>query len=114
VATSSKVSAATQPRDERSRDTRRRFEQWANNPTCGANTISAVYNVRMASVAKKEGYESTFGQSPFAIARGNTFDLNQRAQQDLGVPAQHRSGAWSRFGTRPPLARIRRYATAQH
>ena len=30
------------------RDTRRRFEQWASNPQCEANTISAVQNVRMS------------------------------------------------------------------
>ena len=56
------------------RNTRARFEQWAQNPTCQANTISAVHNVRMADVAKHEGYKSTFGQSPFAIARGTTFE----------------------------------------
>src|SRR5437870_2355421 len=61
-------------KDERRRDTRMRFEQWAQNPTCQANTISAVYNVRMAEVAKKEGYKPTFGQSPFAIARGDNFE----------------------------------------
>lgn len=61
-------------RDERSRDTRNRFEQWAHNPTCQANTISAVHNVRMADVAKAENYPPTFGQSPFAIQRGNTFE----------------------------------------
>jgi hypothetical protein len=42
-------------RDERRRDTRMRFEQWAHNPTCQANTISAVHNVRMAEVAKRKG-----------------------------------------------------------
>jgi hypothetical protein len=51
-----------------------RFEQWARNPSCGANTVSAVRNVRMARVAKAEGLEVTFGQSPFAIARGNQFE----------------------------------------
>jgi hypothetical protein len=51
-----------------------RFEQWAKNPTCGANAISAVHNVRMDKVAKFENLETTFGQSPFAIVRGNTFE----------------------------------------
>lgn len=57
-------------------NTRARFEQWAQNPTCQANTISAVHNVRMADVAIREGYKPTFGQSPFALARGQTFERN--------------------------------------
>ena len=57
-----------------SRDTRRRFEQWAQNPTCEANTLSAVHNVPMSLVAKADGAESTFGQSPFALARGQQFE----------------------------------------
>lgn len=56
------------------RDTRLRFEQWARNPACEANVISAVHGVPMALVAKAEGIEPTFGQSPFAIARGVTFE----------------------------------------
>jgi hypothetical protein len=55
-------------------DTRRRFEQWAKNPDCEANTISAVAGVSMADVAKAEGLEPTMGQSPFALARGTTFE----------------------------------------
>ena len=51
-----------------------RFEQWAKNPTCEANTISAVRNVRMADVAVSEGVKPSFGQSPFAIARGDQFE----------------------------------------
>lgn len=51
-----------------------RFEQWAKNPTCEANTISAVRNVRMSDVAVAEGITPTFGQSPFAIARGDQFE----------------------------------------
>lgn len=57
-----------------SRDTRLRFEQWAKNPLCSANAISAVHNVRMSEVAKREGAPVTFGQSPFALARGRTFE----------------------------------------
>jgi hypothetical protein len=60
--------------DDSHRDTRRRFEQWARNPQCQANVISAVHNIRMAEVAKKEGAKATMGQSPFAIARGQTFE----------------------------------------
>lgn len=55
-------------------NTRRRFEQWAQNPSCQANTISAVHNVKMADVAAVQGIKPTFGQSPFALARGTTFE----------------------------------------
>ncbi len=51
-----------------------RFEQWAKNPTCEANTVSAVHNVRMSEVAKSVDLPPTFGQSPFAIARGQEFE----------------------------------------
>lgn len=53
-----------------------RFEQWAQNPTCQANTISAVHNIKMADVARSEGFDPTFGQSPYALARGETFERN--------------------------------------
>lgn len=56
------------------RNTRARFEQWAKNPACQANTISAVHNIRMDGVAEAAGLEPTFGQSPFALARGETFE----------------------------------------
>jgi hypothetical protein len=56
------------------RDTRMRFEQWARNPACTANAISAVHGVPMAEVARAEGTVPTTGQSPFAIARGLTFE----------------------------------------
>lgn len=56
------------------RDTRRRFEQWAKNPDCEANTTSAVAGVAMADVAEAEGLTPTMGQSPFALARGTTFE----------------------------------------
>ncbi|MDP8929591.1 MAG: hypothetical protein M3O70_13720, partial [Actinomycetota bacterium] len=56
------------------RDTRGRFEQWAQNPACEANTVSAVHNIPMREVAKVENLDFTFGQSPFAIARGNQFE----------------------------------------
>jgi hypothetical protein len=55
-------------------DTRRRFEQWAQNPNCQANTISAVHGIEMRAVTKYEGGEVTMGQSPFALARGRQFE----------------------------------------
>lgn len=61
-------------RQEARRNTRGRFEQWAKNPTCAANTLSAVHNVRLDAAAKQAGLDSSFGQSPFAIARGNRFE----------------------------------------
>ncbi|OQC42066.1 MAG: hypothetical protein BWX64_00448 [Acidobacteria bacterium ADurb.Bin051] len=56
------------------RDTRRRFEQWARNPECLANTLSAVHGVPMAVVARSEGLTPRMGQSPFALARGQNFE----------------------------------------
>jgi hypothetical protein len=56
------------------RDTRRRFEQWASNPHCSANTTSAVHNVRMVDVAKRVGISPTFGASPFALGHGEQFE----------------------------------------
>lgn len=61
-------------RQEARRNTRGRFEQWAKNPTCAANTLSAVHNVRLDAAARAVGIEPSFGQSPFAIARGNRFE----------------------------------------
>lgn len=61
-------------RQEARRNTRGRFEQWAKNPTCGANTLSAVHNVRLDAAARAIGLTPSFGQSPFAIARGNRFE----------------------------------------
>ncbi len=55
-------------------NSRGRFEQWAKNPTCEANTISAVHGMSMDKVAKSEGYKGTRGQSPFAISRGKLFE----------------------------------------
>lgn len=61
-------------RQEARRNTRARFEQWAKNPTCDANTLSAVHNVRLDKAAEAVGLKASFGQSPFAIARGNRFE----------------------------------------
>src|SRR5207245_1489724 len=56
------------------RDTRPRFEQWARNPSCKANAVSAVLGVPMVKVADADGVRPTMGQSPFAIARGLVFE----------------------------------------
>lgn len=61
-------------RQEARRNTRGRFEQWAKNPTCSANALSAVHNVRLDAAARAAGLTPSFGQSPFAIARGNRFE----------------------------------------
>ncbi|OBK86356.1 hypothetical protein [Mycolicibacter sinensis] len=61
-------------RQEARRNTRARFEQWAKNPTCDANTLSAVHNIRLDKAAEAAGIKASFGQSPFAIARGNRFE----------------------------------------
>jgi hypothetical protein len=61
-------------RQEARRNTRGRFEQWAKNPTCDANTLSAVHNVRLDHAAKAVGIRASFGQSPFALARGHRFE----------------------------------------
>ena len=55
-------------------NTRVRFEQWAKNPTCEANTVSAVLNVPLGKVAVKLGFEDKKQLPPFAIARGLTFE----------------------------------------
>lgn len=57
------------------RDTRQRFEQYARHPGCAANVASAVLGVSMFEVAERERKGSaTFGQSPFALAQGVTFE----------------------------------------
>ncbi len=61
-------------REEARGNTRMRFEQWARNPTCEANTLSAVHNVRLDKAAEQAGLDASFGQSPFALARGNSFE----------------------------------------
>jgi len=71
-----KGAASSIHRKEMSRDTRRRFEQWASNPSCEANTVSAVHNIQMAKVAERIGVKPSFGASPFALARGNEFEAN--------------------------------------
>jgi hypothetical protein len=83
------------------RNVRFRFEQWASNPACEANTVSAVLGTRMREVAKEEGAKGSFGQSPFALSRGRTFERTllrddaSRLLQQLGgqgVVPPHASG----------------------
>jgi len=68
------VTEVDEVRQEARRNTRSRFEQWAKNPTCDANTLSAVHNIRLDKAAEAAGINASFGQSPFAIARGNRFE----------------------------------------
>lgn len=56
------------------RDVRRRLEQYASNPRCEANVISAVHDVPMEAVARSLGFEVAVGQSPFALLRGQQFE----------------------------------------
>src|SRR3954454_13492189 len=68
------VAEVDEIREEARRNTRGRFEQWAKNPTCDANTLSAVHNVRLDKAAEAVGLQPSFGQSPFAISRGDRFE----------------------------------------
>lgn len=63
------------PRVGARRDTRRRFEQWVRNTGCEANLVSAVHNVKMSVVARRENPAAPReGQSAFALARGRAFE----------------------------------------
>ncbi len=64
------------PKRERARrETRRRFEQWARNPECHSNIVSAVHNVKMGAAARRENPNARRdGQSIFALLRGRTFE----------------------------------------
>ena len=66
-----------------SRDTRRRFEQWAHNPACAANVVSAILGVKMARVAEKEGLKPKTGQSSLALARGQVFEASLLKKEGL-------------------------------
>lgn len=62
-------------RERARRETRRRFEQWARNPECHANVISAVHNIKMAAAARRENPKAPReGQSVFALQRGLLFE----------------------------------------
>jgi hypothetical protein len=56
-------------RDDSNRDTRRRFEQWARKPQCGANAISAVYNIPMHEVARGHHPNTAFWNTPLSQDR---------------------------------------------
>lgn len=62
----------------RHRDLRRRIDQFVANPTCDANVGSVVLDVPMRTVAARElppdHSALREGQSPFALARGVTFE----------------------------------------
>jgi len=55
-------------------NTRARFEQWVNNPTCEANILSTAHDIGMEKAAKKLGHDSQFKQSTFAVTRGVQFE----------------------------------------
>lgn len=55
-------------------DVRRRLEQYAANPQCKANVRAALRGVAMRRVAEKVGLVPVFGQSPFALQRGQSFE----------------------------------------
>lgn len=57
-----------------SRDVRRRLEQYAANPRCEANVWAALGGVAMLDVARSLGLDPPFGQSPFALQRGQRFE----------------------------------------
>jgi hypothetical protein len=92
------------------RDTRSRFEQWARNPACIANAISAVHGVPMATVVMKEGGTPTMGQSPFALARGQTFERALfRDQATVLTESLKTSGVLPETSTHFQDFRLRRY-----
>ena len=62
-------------RERARRETRRRFEQWARNPECHSNVISAVHNIKMGAAARREDKNAPRdGQSVFALQRGLVFE----------------------------------------
>lgn len=68
---------AESKRERARRETRRRFEQWAHNPECQSNVTSAVHNVKMGAVARRENPDAPRdGQSVFALERGNAFEAS--------------------------------------
>lgn len=74
-------------------NTRVRFEQWAKNPTCEANTVSAVLNVPTGLVAEKLGFKNQKQLPPFAIARGLAFEkylFQDDAQKILSAMIQQK------------------------
>jgi len=94
------VAEVDEVREEARRNTRGRFEQWAKNPTCEANTLSAVHNVRLDHAAAAAGLAPGYGQSPFAIARGNAFEAGLFRAEALALRS-----ALERAGVLPPGSR---------
>ena len=56
------------------RDVRRRLEQFLQNPSCEANTLSVAMDVAMRDVVAAEGESSRESQSPYALRRGALFE----------------------------------------
>ena len=79
------VSQNVPKRERARRETRRRFEQWARNPECHSNIVSAVHNVKMGAAARKENPNiPREGQSIFALLRGRTFE-SRLIKEDAAV-----------------------------
>ena len=80
-----RVSQNVPKRERARRETRRRFEQWARNPECHSNIVSAVHNVKMGAAARKENPNiPREGQSIFALLRGRTFE-SRLIKEDAAV-----------------------------
>ena len=80
-----RVSQIVPKRERARRETRRRFEQWARNPECHSNIVSAVHNVKMGAAARKENPNvPREGQSIFALLRGRTFE-SRLIKEDAAV-----------------------------
>lgn len=95
------MNAVPVPLPANRRDTRRRFEQWVKHPGCGANLVSAVHNVKMGAVARRENPSAPKeGQSSFALARGRRFEAGLVA--DNGERLLRAMSAQQMFGRRDP------------
>lgn len=64
-------STTTTPRKGR---VRLRLEQWAKNPQCEANLVSAIRDVDMAKVAKAFGIAASSAPSELAVRNGRFFE----------------------------------------
>ncbi|MFO0562917.1 MAG: hypothetical protein U0269_33160 [Polyangiales bacterium] len=56
------------------RNVRRRLDQFLQNPSCEANTLSVAMDVAMREVAAHEGEPTHEAQSPYALRRGALFE----------------------------------------
>ena len=81
------------------RDTRLRFEHWARNPRCHANTLSAVHGISMSEVAKAEGIHAYYRAVSLALTRGRNFErvLLRNAAQRLrdALVSRRCTAGWS-------------------